>query len=273
MKNNLDQLSPEENIQADNALKALNLEMKYGAIETFISDDAPPELVSQWLDDVTAYEEQYAAAEMISVHEFIGAPPIHPVENLAKEKIEPEIERLRELLGQHGIMTDRPEHLSPDAYYSFLSGEFMQHQMTNVSIPGMMHFFPYGDFHRDSPEDLERNVGEFIQDLMGLDTPYSGIWLSENLRDDTKIITKAQALERIEAFRAAYKSIEFGVFSPIKLEVSQFGQHFLFHAEWFGTPAQPGLPEEHHEGLAVVQVALEGGDWLVQGVMMPGFKF
>ncbi len=273
MKNNLDQLSPKENIQADNALKALNLELNYGAMHTFISDDCPPEFASQWLDNVTAYEAQYAQADMISVHEFIGAPAILPAGTFPKQKIESEIERLTALLEQHCIMTDRPEHRSPAAYYRFLSEEFMQHQMPNITVPGMMHMFPYIDFYRDAPEYLEGNVGDFIQDLMGLDRPYSGLWLSENLRDDLHMITKAQALDRIQNFRASYQNIELGAFSPIKLERSEYGHHFLFHAEWFGTPVQKGRAKEHHEGLSVIQVALEDGDWLIQGVMMPGFKF
>lgn len=273
MEEKPEHLSPEEELQADNEIKSLNLELRYGALHTQIGEDAPPELVSQWLDNVTGYEEKYAKAEKISIHEFIGKPTLRPVSAIENDEFESEIDRLTNLLQEHFVMTGRPEHLSPKGYYRFLSEEFMQHGMTNFSAPGMVHYFAYDEFHRDGPAFIQAHVGDFIQDLMSLERPYEGIWLSEHLRDDYNEITKAEALERIHIFRASYRKIEFGKFVPIKLEATPTGMFFLFQAEWFGTPVREGRAQEHHEGLGVIQLDFENGDWLVQGVMMPGFKF
>ena len=234
MTNNPEHLSPEEALRADNEIKSLNLELKYGALHTHISEDAPPELISQWLDNVTSYEEQCAKAEKITIHEFVGKPALRMASTLKDSELEPEIERLTTVLEKHFVLTDRPEHLKPRDYYRFLCEEFMQHLMTNYSAAGMIHFFPYEEFHREGPEFIELHAGEFIQDLMNLDRPYEGVWLSENLRDDFNKITKSQALERINAFRAHYRKIELGAFSIIKVEQTPVGMYFLFHAEWFG---------------------------------------
>ena len=273
MQNNPEQLSPKEDLQADNAIKALNLELKYGAFHAHISDDAPPEIISQWLDNVTNYEDQYAKAGQITIHAFIGKPAVRPGSEISKTELEPEIERLMTLLEEHCVMTVRPAHLNPKAFYRFLSEEFMQHQMTNYTAPGMVHFFPYEEFHRDGPEFMEAHVGDFIQDLMALDRPYEGLWLSENLRDDQHLISKAEAFDRINTFRSSYQKIELGAFTPIKLETPPNGIYFIFEGEWFGTPLLKGGELEHHEGPGVIQLGFEDGDWLVQGVMMPGFKF
>lgn len=266
-------LTPEEDLRAGNEIKTLNLELNYGMQHASFNDDAPPEIISQWLDNVTRYEAQYANAKKISIHEFIEKPAVHAFEKLAEDELEPEIKRLMDLLEEHFVMTDRPEHLSPGAYYRFLTGEFMQHEMTNYSAPGMVHFFPYDEFHRDGPEYIQAHVGDFIQDLMDVKNDYEGVWLSENLRDDHHEITKGEALKRIQTFRAAWQAIELGRFAPITLKATNTGMYFLFHAEWFGTPMAENSEREHHEGLGVIQMGFEEGDWLVQGVNMPGFKF
>jgi hypothetical protein len=273
MENKPEQLSPEENLRADSEIKSLHFELNYGMHQSFISDNIPPELVSQWLDNVTRFEEQYANAEQVTIHQLIGKPPIRTAESLEKNELEPEIKRLKDLLEAHYVMTDRPQHLHPLDYYHFLSEEFMQHLMTNCSAPGMIHFFPYDEFHRDGPEFIEEHAGDFIQDLMDLTRPFEGIWLSEHLRDDRNEITKAGALERIQGFRASWRKIELGEFTPVNLNVKPTGTYFIFHAKWYGIPISNDKEQEHHEGLGIIQMAFEEGDWMVQGVKMPGFKF
>lgn len=105
MTNNPEQLSPEEALRADNEIKSLNLELKYGALHSHISEDAPPELIGRWLDNVTSYEEQYAKAEKVTIHEFVGKPVLQKVSSLKDSELESEIKRLTAVLEKHFVMT------------------------------------------------------------------------------------------------------------------------------------------------------------------------
>ncbi len=266
-------LTPDEDLRAAIEIKALNLELNYGMQHASFSDDMPPELLSQWLDNVTRFEAQYANAEQVTIYEFIKKPTIRAVETLQEEELEPEIKRLLDLLAEYSIMTDRPEHLLPGAYYQFLTEEFLQHQIISISVDGMVQFFPYDEFHRDGPVFIQVHAEEFIQDLMDIGHGYKGVWLSENLQDDQQDITKLEALQRIDAFRQAWKGIGLGHFAPITIKATNAGIDFLFHVAWFGIPEAENSEREHHEGLGVIQMGFEDGDWLIKGVNMPGFEF
>lgn len=265
------QLTPEEEQRIENELKALDLELSFGA-QMHIGSDAPPEIVSQWLDNVKKYEEQYADAPKVPVYEFIGKPEIKPADSLIAAELEPEIERLQKLLEEKGVLIDRPEHLSPKRYYRFLTDEFMEHPMTNHSAPGMMHFFNYDEFHHDGPEFIKAHVSDFLLDLLDLGHDFEGLWLSNNCRDDHNAITKKEVMLRCNTFRAMHRELKPIAFQPDKAETHSGTMYLFFGIAWEGIPASGG-EKQHHEGLGICQLGWEGEEWLVQGVTMPGFAF
>ena len=267
-----DNLTPDEDLRADNELKKLNLETRFGAQHIEASDDLPPELMAQWLDNVTSYEEQYANAPKIPVWSFIGRPAYQPADALAEQQFEPEIKRIMGILQENFVLIEPPKHLSPRGFYRFLTEKFLHHEMTDHRAPGMMHFFSYDEFCHDGPEFIQDHVSDFIQDVIALDRPYEGIWLSENLRNDMDTITKTEAIAIIEAFRAQYTAIRPTQFAPVQVMPTPQGMYFMFHAEWEGDRMDTG-ETERFEGAGICQVGFEDGEWLVQGVNMPGFKF
>ena len=258
-------------LKAENELKALDLELSYGAQMMHISDDAAPEIIAAWLDNVKRYEEQYANPPKIPVYEFIRKPELKPLDSLKPEEIEPEIERLLATLQEKCVLTDRPEHLSPQRYYQFLTEEFMQHLMTDHAAPGMMHFFNYEEFHHDSPEFIQQHVSEFLLDLLNLGRDFEGLWLSEHCRDDHDAISKAEVMLRCNTFRAGYNDLRPIGFQADKAETHNGTMYLFFGIKWEGIPLH-GTPQQH-EGLGGAQLGWDDGEWLVQVVNMPGFAF
>lgn len=264
-------LTPEEELRAENELKALNLELRHGAV-THLSDDAPPELIAAWLDNVTAYENQYSDAPKISVFERLGQPAFATPALLEASTRPGEIERLTQLLEAKGIVVLRPDYVDDERFYQFLLADLFPHEIPDLHLPGMLTVLDYEEFHPNHPEIIRQHAEEFLLDLLNLGRPYEGFWLSEHLRNDTDTITKAQALQTIGAFRAAYQEIVPIVFAPERTLNEERRTFFLFGICWEGLP-QAGGSLERHEGLGVIQMGYEDKVWLVQGVSMPGFKF
>ncbi|MEZ4960458.1 MAG: hypothetical protein R2830_11630 [Saprospiraceae bacterium] len=263
-------LTPEEEQRIENELKALDLELTFGA-DTFISGDAPPEVISQWLDNVKNYEAQYANATKVPVYDFIGQPDIVPPDKLKEDEIEPAIEQLLKRLEEKCVLIDRPEHLSPQDYYRFLTEDFMQHPMTDHAAPGMMHFFSYDEFHHDGPEFIKDHVSDFLLDLLNLDHDFEGAWLSENCRDDLHAISRTEVLLRCNAFRAQHRELKPLAFQPENAQVHDGTMYLIFGIAW---EAAPVIGEKKtHEGMGICQLGWEDGEWMVQGVNMPGFSF
>ena len=60
-------------------------------------------------------------------------------------------------------------------------------------------------------------------------------------------------------------------FQPENAEVHDGTMYLFFGIAWEGTPISGEY--QKHEGLGVCQLGWEDGEWLVQGVQMPGFEF
>ncbi len=270
-ENPVPELSPEEQLRADNEIMAMSLELSRGAV-THISDDAPPELVSAWLQHVAAFEAQYEHASQITVYERIGRPAFATPDLLEASTLPGEIERLHDLLEEHGIVALRPDYVDDAQFYQFMVTELFAYEMPNLQLPGTMCVIDYEQFHPNLPAIISHLASSFLLDLLNLKKPYTGSQLSENLRDDQHCIDKTTALERIQAFRNYYKAIKPLGFKPEEVLNSEHGTHLLFSICWEGQPIARGK-KERHEGLGVIQLGYEEEEWLVQGVQMPGFKF
>jgi hypothetical protein len=264
-------LTPEEELRIENEIKALDLEITYGATN-FISDDAPPELIKMFLDNVANFEVAHADARQVSVREFAQIPDPTPLAEVADEDLEQHIQTLLEQLETAGVVIDRPEHLTPRGYYHFLTEVFLDEEMTDYAAPGMIHGFSYSDFRHDGPEFIREHVEETLLDLLNLGHDFDGEWISETCRDQTEALTKAEVVERIHIFRSQYKKIKPLAFQAQHVQRTEAGMYFFFLIAWEGTPLHSDEPE-HHEGPGVSQIGWENGEWMVQGIMMPGFEF
>jgi hypothetical protein len=265
------ELDPDENLRADNEMSALNLEMKYGA-KTFISDDAPPEAIEEWLKNVADYEEQFKNAPKTTIYAFIGSPPYAAPDLLDESTLPGEIERLEKMLYQNGIAVTQSGKVPPAEYYRFLVEDVFPHEHTDIRAPSMMTMLSYDEFHPD-PAEMVRTTGEaFLMDLLDLNHPFEGSLFGETLRDDHNIVSQADVLKTIHAFRDKYRKIIPVAFQPDRMTGDPSCIYFMFGIRWEGEPFSGG-EKEAYEGLGVMQLAFENKAWRIQGVNMPGFKF
>ncbi len=175
-------LTPKEELQAENEIKALDLEINFDA-KTFISEDAPPELIAAFLDNVKKNEVDFQNAPLVSIYEFIGQPKYAPLDLLeTEEQFEREIERLQALLLAKRVLIDRPEFLSPIGFYRFLIKDIFPHQMRNYTGETIMHTFAYHEFYQDGPEFIGFHSQYVIEDLLDLSKPFTADWISEECR-------------------------------------------------------------------------------------------
>lgn len=264
-------LTPDEELRMENELKALDLELTYGATN-FISGDLPPEITKMFLENVANFEAAQADARMVPVREFAGIPEMPPYNEVAEDDLESHIQTLLEQLEAAGVVIDRPEHLRPRGYYRFLTEEFLNAEMTDYTAPGMIHGFSYSDYRHDGPEFIREHVEETLLELLNLNRDVEGEWISETCRDQSEAISKAEVMQRIHIFRSKYTEIKPIAFREQQVQRTEVGMYFFFLVAWEGTPIHGG-EAEHHEGLGVSQIEYEDGEWMVQGIMMPGFEF
>ena len=177
-----------------------------------------------------------------------------------------------DLLEAQGVIVLRPEQLPDETFYRFIVEEVFPTETNAGDYPGMIHCVDYSDLHPDKQTIIGRTTELFLWTMLQLDRVFPDNMLNEQCRDERNIISREEALTRIERFRAAYTS-----FTPVAFELDQLieqpnGTWQTFGICWEGVPAGGG-EKERHEGLGVMQLVFEKDQWLVQGVMMPGFAF
>lgn len=265
-------LSPEDELRAENEIKALDLELQFDA-KTFISDDAPPELVQAFLKNVQQNEADFKNAPMISIYKFIGSPKYAPIDLLeTDEQFEREIERIVTLLFSKRVLIDRPEFLRPIGYYRFLVNDVFPHQMRNYTGETIMHNFAYHEFHQDGPEFIGFHAQAVIEDILDLDNEFTGQWIAETCRSDQEMVPKATIVKKIKALRKKYQEIIPVAFQPEGIEPTETAMYFMFLVRWEGIPAD-GSPKETFEGMGICQMTMKERQWEVEGIQMPGFVF
>lgn len=265
------ELDPEENLRADNELAALNLEMRYGA-QMHIEGDVPPEILQQFLANVTAFEQQYRKGERTTVYQKIGAPPFAPPDTLEAATLPGELARVQQLLEAGGFIVIGPDELPDDVFYEFIVSEIFPHEVDAVLPPGMMVYLDYEEFHPSDEATIGYITESFLISLLSLEKPFPETMLSERCRDEHNVISREAALASIHAFRGRFERIIPVAFRPEELIQQPDGTWQTFGICWEGIPKDGGA-KERHEGLGVMQFELEDGDWLVQGVKIPGFEF
>ena len=264
------ELTPEESLRADNEIEAMKLNLEFGA-QSFISEDAPPDVVKAFLDNVKQFEAAHKDAKIVSIAEFIGNPIIPDVKGMSEEEIEIILENFQNILLEKQVHIDHPEHLSPIGYFKFLTEEFFKHEITDYSNPMMMHGFIYSEFRHDGPEFIEEHAQDAVEDILFFKRPYQAMWLTEECRSAKTLISKQDVIKKVEAFRAKYVDIIPLGFQKEELIPRMPFMYFTFGVAYEGVFADG--TKEKHEGMGICQLIFEDEEWMVQGIQMPGFEF
>ena len=260
----------EDQLRLENEIQKINLEINHGATSFYSAEDLPPEIEKMFLDNVTQFEANYAAGKQIPIYDFIGQPDLPDFESIQDFKTA--VEDLQNILEQKNIVITSPEKMTDQGFYRFLTQDFLAHEITDMEQNGMIQYFSYDEFRHDEPKFIHQHVEEFLLDLLNLNTPFEFEWMSETCRSDRDEISKEQALTLIHNFRSEYETLVPIAFQVEELIPNNGFMYLSFGIAWEGQ-LKGDLEKEKHEGLGICQLQLEEGEWNIQGVQMPGFKF
>lgn len=265
------ELTPEENLRAENEMAALGLELQYGA-HIGVSDEVPPEIVQQFLANISNFHRIEESSERITIYEKLGSPAFAPLDVLEPETLPGELKRLQKLLENNGFAVFAPDDLPDEAFYEFIITEVFSCETPKETVPGMMTCLDYIDFNPTAEYEIGAITEEFLLAMLHLALPFPGDLLHPQCRNQHDIISAAQALATVEQFRARFSELVPVAFKLEEFVEKEHGTWQMFGICWEGTP-RAGGPVERHEGLGIMQFKTENGEWRVQGVSMPGFEF
>ncbi|HEY8511309.1 MAG TPA: hypothetical protein VIL31_05085 [Cyclobacteriaceae bacterium] len=274
MKNQQDpQLSPEEELRAENNLLKLKLKLEYGMQETDTSN-LPPHVENDWLKYIEAFEKQYRDAKSVTVYEFIGKPPYKALEALTPEQVGPELNRLLDIMGEHDVALDCLCKYDDAIIYKFLTEELFPHEMDLIRIPGMTHHFIYEEFHPNHDYDLRRKSQFFLTCLYRKkwDQEIEGYELSREVLWSGKRHNRISMSAIISAFQDAHLSLRLRKFVPHDVAIDPE----LRFAHVRGFVSAYGKRDDgkrvRYAGPGTIHFTRENEYWSISEFSVPGFS-
>lgn len=263
----------------DNELKKKELEEKYGA---HFSDKSSlqPEVESEWLNSIEAFEDQLENAERITVYEYLKKPAFKKVlENEGELSVE--LDYLFQLLHKGNISLDTLCEVDDEEIYRFITEELFDYEVDNMAIPGMTMCFTYEEFHPNAKLDIEQAFEYFFNGTMGkmkniggdgYDMTYVDI---ENYKNAAGLILKKQQVtSKINNFLSSFDSFQIISNEINDLSVDEEKQKAQIHF----TIIYNGIIEKSKDtfqfkGKGCFKLKpSEYGGWDIYNIDMPGLK-
>jgi hypothetical protein len=168
----------DDELRASNELLKLRLEREHG-MRHYESNGISPALENQWLRYICDHEELYRQCGRISVYDYIGRPPFTAIENLEREQVTAELERLLSVMKSHGIQLDCMCEYEDRIIYQFVTTELFGIEMDNIQMPGLVNHFTYEDFHMNNQYEIERIGIDLIKSIYNHEwrPEYDSVWV------------------------------------------------------------------------------------------------
>lgn len=260
-----------EKMKFENELKKLKLSAENGA--KFMGGAAlPPEIESQWLDNIMAFEKASQDGKMIKIYDFLERPPLIPLQEVPAHQIEEALDELSELMASKGLSLDTTCEVDARELYRFIVEELMDEEIQDMQVEGMVTHLTYEEYHPNHPYDIKRYTEDFISTLFKRDTEYYDMGLSnEVISYDGSLLEKKEPKKLLLNFINSFQKFtlkNLDLEEPEILEsVATQKAHIEYHAVLLDSAESVA-----YAGEAKFNFINEYGYWYINGVNMPGLK-
>ncbi len=150
------------NRKIDNEIKKKELEEKYDA-HFSRNSNIPPDIESEWLNNIAKFEQQFENPETTSVWKYIGKPDFKKLHELKAAEINAELQRLFSAMNENDIHLETLCEVNQTELYRFITEELFIHEIEDVHISGMSSIFTYEDFHPNAELDIQHAYDYFFR--------------------------------------------------------------------------------------------------------------
>lgn len=246
-----------------NEEKKKKLTEEFGAHFGEMTDNKglPPEIESQFLNNIMAFEDAWRNSKQVTLYELLGKPFYVKHEDLTEDGIHDELNRINELLQRHQISLDTLCEVSEGELYRFITEELFQQEVDDMHIPGMITHYTYEEFHPNHEYDIRRHSEDFISSYLNKEDDFYTHLLSG----------EAEKMDWHIHFRQAFSS-----FSIVKLEITQVEfdaekAKVQFYCDFTGD-VEGSTESLKFVGNGEVSLILEWDYWCIDTLILPHGK-
>ncbi len=262
-----------------NEKKKDDLRQQYGAHFGEGEEKLPPEVESEWLDNIAEFERQFENAKQITVRERIGNPILKPLAEIPDSELETGLDNLFELLFQNNIAIDFIHEQDNRETYRFITEELLEADTDDIRIPGMISHFTYEEFHPNDEDDVTQFTEEFLHALFNEEfKDWDSMWYHtvsrEHMRDSAGNPISIEQFKKLAAdFYDAYPVIADHKFEVTKVAVDGDNATAKAQVVWSAMPKDKSAILKH-KGVSKFKLErCEYGGWDVAQANIVGWDF
>jgi hypothetical protein len=251
-----------EALRFENEFLKAKIAAQYGGIHGDVKDDTPPEVMNAFLNNIINFEESRKKSKEVKLYDLIGSPDFLGEEKLSDEQLVVELKRLKDLMFSRNIVYNTVAPVENRLLYKFVTEELFQQTVSDKTVPGMLTYFMYEEFHPNHEYDSAMRCEEFL--LM---------FFSGEFHDEIKYYfpEKIRNLDELSDFHDAFKK-----FSNLKYEISDeivVPENCIRKATIsFDAITGDGTTPIHFEGEAFFELDYQYDSWIVNYARFPGMK-
>lgn len=250
----------QENLRMENELRKIKLMFEHGA-DFFYPDNEsniPPEVEDLFLRNIEQFENARKVDKLISVFDFIGKPEFKGIDDIPEKEMGEEYENLVELLFEKGLQVFTICDVEERELYRFITEEFFNHEIENVSIEGMIHCFTYEDFHPNHEYDIKQNASNFITSFLNVKDECYHLNMSKEAMNNSFF----------KNFRESFRSFSLEHFSISNVTINQKAASLDFIIKFSAFPEGSNEVQLFH-GKGNMEFTICFDCWCVDSIMFP----
>lgn len=249
-----------ERLKQENEIKRMKLRLEYGAnfsIES-TNPDLPPDVESQFLDNVINFEKAFHDSERVMICDFIGKPDCKKSEDIPDAEISAALEQLMQLLNEYQIHLDTLCEVDDRELYRFITEELFLTETDNIKMEGWISHFTYEEFHPNHEYDLKNGCTDFFTSFLNKESDF----YTNNLTKE------AQENKWFENFRQAFKSFTLNKLEITDIQFDELNGKVQFDINFSGI-IEGSNETEIFSGAGEMNFLNQWDYWCIQEVKLP----
>ncbi|MDD3320665.1 MAG: hypothetical protein PHS59_04390 [Paludibacter sp.] len=247
-------------IRLENEEKKKQLTEKHGAFFGSMSNEnnLPPEIESQFLDNIMAFENAFQSATQIQLYDSLERPAFRKVEELTDAEVPIELERIMKLMSNNQVCLDTICEVDDRELYRFITEELFLEEIDEMHIPGMTTHYTYEEFHPNHEYDIRHHSIDFVRSYLDKESDYYTTFMSG----------EAEKADWHLHFRQAFSSFKLNNFSITNLEFDTEKAEVQFDCDFVGK-VEGSSESLHFLGAGEMSLLYQWDFWCVDKINFP----
>lgn len=250
----------QERLKLENEIKRMKLKLEYGADfpAEFKNENLPPEMESQFLDNVMEFEKAFKDSERIVIYDFIGKPEYRKSDTVPDSEISAELDLIMNILTQNQIHLDTLCEVDDRELYRFITEELFFTETENIQMEGWISHYTYEEFHPNHEYDLRNGCTDFFTSFLNKESDFY-----------TNDLTKeAQENKWFDHFRQAFKSFTLSKLDITDIQFDETSAEVRFDISFSGV-IEGSNQTENFSGAGKMNFLKQWDYWCIQEVQLP----